>query len=262
MREAASQVLLDRAGEADGLRRTLAVSLVAHLAAIVAVIAAPGTLLDTAEEEEPVSMSIRLGGPDGPGEGGLTPLGGRPIQEVIPLMEARRPQWIQPPADTAPEVVVPVEDAPRVEPESEVETAPDEARGRQLTRGPLLQEGNAMSDTGAEGIGVGLSAGGLGGSGSELNLSDFCCPEYLSTMVSLIRERWDSNQETAGAAVVRFTVRRDGRIDAVGVDRSSGNIALDQSARRAILLTRELPPLPSLFTEESLTVRLTFEYRR
>ena len=262
MREAASQVLLDRAGEADGLRRTLAVSLVAHLAAIVAVIAAPGTLLDTAEEEEPVSMSIRLGGPDGPGEGGLTPLGGRPIQEVIPLMEARRPQWIQPPADTAPEVVVPVEDAPRVEPESEVETAPDEARGRQLTRGPQLQEGNAMSDTGAEGIGVGLSAGGLGGSGCELNLSDFCCPEYLSTMVSLIRERWDSNQETAGAAVVRFTVRRDGRIDAVGVDRSSGNIALDQSARRAILLTRELPPLPSLFTEESLTVRLTFEYRR
>ena len=262
MREAASQVLLDRAGEADGLRRTLAVSLVAHLAAIVAVIAAPGTLLDTAEEEEPVSMSIRLGGPDGPGEGGLTPLGGRPIQEVIPLMEARRPQWIQPPADTAPEVVVPVEDAPRVEPESEVETAPDEARGRQLTRGPQLQDGNAMSDTGAEGIGVGLSAGGLGGSGSELNLSDFCCPEYLSTMVSLIRERWDSNQETAGAAVVRFTVRRDGRIDAVGVDRSSGYIALDQSARRAILLTRELPPLPSLFTEESLTVRLTFEYRR
>ena len=262
MREAASQVLSDRVGEADGLRRTLGLSLVAHLAAIAALLAAPGTLLDNAEEEEPVSMSIRLGGPDGPGEGGLTPLGGRTIQEVIPLMEARRPQWIQPPADTAPEVIVPVEDAPRVEPESEVETAPDEARGRQLTRGPQLQEGNAMSDTGAEGIGVGLSAGGLGGSGSELNLSDFCCPEYLSTMVSLIRERWDSNQETAGAAVVRFTVRRDGRIDAVGVDRSSGYIALDQSARRAILLTRELPPLPSLFTEESLTVRLTFEYRR
>ena len=73
--------------------------------------------------------------------------------------------------------MVPVEDAPRVEPESEVETAPDEARGRQLTRGPQLQEGNAMSDTGTDGIGVGLSAGGLGGSGAELSLSDFCCPE-------------------------------------------------------------------------------------
>ena len=119
-----------------------------------------------------------------------------------------------------------------------------------------------MSDTGTDGIGVGLSAGGLGGSGSELSLSDFCCPEYLATMVSLIRERWDSNQETTGAAVIHFTIRRDGRIDAVGVDRTSGYIALDQSARRAILLTRQLPPLPSVFTEENLIVRLTFEYRR
>ncbi len=261
MRKTASQLLSERAGKTDGLERTLAVSVVVHLVAVGALLATPGTFLDRVDEE-PASMSIRLGGPDGPGKGGLTPLGARPIQQVIPLMELRRPQWIQPPADTAPEVVIPVEDAPRVEPESEVETAFDEARGRQLTRGPQLQEGNAMSDTGVDGIGVGLSAGGLGGSGSELSLSDFCCPEYLATMVSLIRERWDSNQETAGAAVVRFTVRRDGRIDAVGVDRTSGYIALDQSARRAILLTRELPPLPSLFTEESLTVRLTFEYRR
>ena len=81
-------------------------------------------------------------------------------------------------------------------------------------------------------------------------------------MTSLIRQRWNSNQETSGAAVVKFTVHRDGRIDAVDVTRSSGFIALDQSARRAILLTRELPPLPRSFMEDSLTVRLTFEYRR
>lgn len=261
MRKTDSQLVPERAGEVDDIRRTLAVSAVAHLVAVGVLLATPGTFLDRADQDL-ASMSIRLGGPDGPGEGGLTPLGGRPIQEIIPLMELRRPQWIQPPADTVPEAVVPVEDAPRVEPESEVETAPDEARGRQLTRGPQLQEGNAMSDTGTDGIGVGLSAGGLGGSGSELSLSDFCCPEYLATMVSLIRERWDSNQETTGAAVIHFTIRRDGRIDAVGVDRTSGYIALDQSARRAILLTRQLPPLPSVFTEENLIVRLTFEYRR
>ena len=264
MREAASQVLAERAAGADGLRRTLAVSVAVHLGAAVALFAAPGSLLDrfVMAEDEPVSMSIRLGGPDGPGEGGLTPLGARPIQEVIPLPEARRPQWIQPPADTAPEVVVPIEDAPRLEPQSEVETAPEEARGRQLTRGTQLRDGQAMSETGVDGIGIGLSAGGLGGSSTELSLSDFCCPEYLATMVSLIKERWDPNQATTGAAVVRFTVQRDGGIDAVDIDRSSGYIALDQSARRAILLTRELPPLPSAFAEDSLTVRLTFEYRR
>ena len=251
----------ERANDGDDLRRTLAVSVGAHLVAVVALLAGPGLSVDP-PESEPVSMSIRLGGPDGPGEGGLTPLGGRPIQAVIPLMEARRPQWTQPPADTAPDAVVPVEDAPRLEPESEVETAPTESRGRELTRGPQLQDGTAMSDTGATGIGVGLSAGGLGGSGAEISLSDFCCPEYLATMASLIRNQWDPNQDTAGTAVVRFTVRRDGRIDSVDVDRSSGHVALDLGARRAILVTRQLPPLPAQFTEESLFVRLTFEYRR
>ena len=251
----------ERAGDGDGLRRTLAVSLAAHLVVGVVLLAGQDAWVDGAENDPP-SMSIRLGGPDGPGEGGLTPLGARPIQEVIPLMEARRPQWIQPPAETAPELMVPVEDAARVEPESEVETAPEEDRGRQLTRGPQLRDGTAMSETGADGIGVGLSAGGLGGSASELSLRDFCCPEYLATMISLIRAHWDPNQETAGTTVVLFTVRRDGSIDLVDVGRSSGHFALDQSARRAILVTRQLPPLPASFTEESLNVRLTFEYRR
>jgi TonB family protein len=261
VKEAASQIISDRAQDGDGLRKTLIFSFVAHVACVAAMFAAPDSW-GGATAYEPASMTIRLGGADAPGEGGLTSLGALPIQQVIPLTELRRPQWIQPPADILPQNIVPIPEAPRAEPESEVTTAPTESRGRRLTSGPRLQDGNAMSETGAEGIGVGLSAGGLGGDGSELSLSDFCCPEYLSTMVSLIRQRWNSNQETSGAAVVSFTVHRDGRIDSVDITRSSGFIALDQSARRAILLTRELPPLPRSFMENSLTVRLTFEYRR
>jgi len=261
VKKTASQILSDGALDGDGLRMTLILSLVGHVACVAAIFAAPDSWVGSTVDE-PASMTIRLGGADAPGEGGLTSLGALPIQQVIPLAELRRPQWIQPPADTLPQNVVPLPEAPRAEPESEVVTAPEESRGRRLTSGPQLQDGNAMSETGAEGIGVGLSAGGLGGDGFELSLSDFCCPEYLSTMTSLIRQRWNSNQETSGAAVVKFTVHRDGRIDAVDVTRSSGFIALDQSARRAILLTRELPPLPRSFMEDSLTVRLTFEYRR
>ena len=261
MREAASQVLLKRARQDDGLERPLVVSVVIHVAVVAASLLSPQAWLEPMEPESSI-MTIRLGGPQGPGEGGLTPIGSRPIQEVIPLPEARRPQWIQPPADTAPKIVVPVEEAPRAEPQSEVQTAPDEARGRQLTRGPQLRDGTAMADTGVDGMGVGLSAGGLGGSSAELSVSDFCCPEYLGTMVSLIRERWNPNQQTTGASVVRFTITQDGTITSVDVDRSSGYMALDQSARRAILITGQLPPLPTAFTGNSLTVRLTFEYRR
>jgi len=119
-----------------------------------------------------------------------------------------------------------------------------------------------MADTGLTGMGLGLSTGGLGGNGAELSVDDFCCPDYLSNMISMIRQRWDPKQEATGETVVRFTIREDGVIDDVDVDRSSGYLALDQSAKRAILLTERMPRLPSAFTEDSLTVWLTFEYQR
>ena len=251
----------ERTRKGDGLQRPVIISFAAHVLAVVIVLFAPSSWLDGAESE-PAFMSIRLGGLDSPGEGGLTPLGGRPIQEVISLPEARRPQWVQPPADIAPRVIVPIEDTPGNERESELRMSPEEARGRQLTRGAQLLDGTALSDTGANGLGVGLSAGGLNGSGAKLSLRDFCCPEYLATMISLIRERWDSNQQMPGTVVIKFDIGRDGRLGGVEIDRSSGQMALDQSARRAILLTRQLPPIPTLFAEDALTVRLTFEYRR
>ena len=267
VREAASQILLDRAREPKGLSRTLAISLSVHLAVIGVMLFGPTSWLSEAESESVGAvMSIRLGGPEGPGEGGLTPLGARPIQEVLPLEEARRPQWIQPPTPTPPKMMMPIKEEEEVvrrpEPETEVETAPDEARGRKPIRGPELLEGTAMADTGVEGIGVGLSTGGLGGSGAELSVSDFCCPEYLATMIELIRRQWDSNQQVPGSTVVRFSIERSGAIEDVAVDRESGYFGLDMSAQRAIFLTRQLPPLPGAFTESRLTVRLTFEYRR
>lgn len=241
----------------------LGVSCIAHLAAIVAIMLGPPSWLGSQENDEPVvAMSIRLGGPEGPGQGGQTPLGGRPIQQLLPLEEARRPQWIQPPTPAPPEMIVPVEEAPRAEPETEVETAPEEARGSTPTKGPELLAGSAMADTGVQGIGVGLSGGGLGGSDGELSLADFCCPEYLSTMLQVIRRQWNPRQQVPGLTVIRFTIQRDGTIVDVAVDRTSGYFALDTGAQRAILLTRQLPPLPSAFTEPSLTVRLTFEYQR
>ena len=266
MREAASQVLTERARPADGLRRSLVVSISAHALVIIGLLFAPGAWLAGQEDDGALDvMTLRLGGPEGPGEGGLNPLGGRPIQEVVPLPEARRPQWIQPPTPTPPKMILPVpeeETRRRPEPETEVETAPEEARGSTPTRGPEAREGTAMAETGVEGIGIGLSAGGLGGSGAELNVGDFCCPEYLATMLQLIRRRWDNNTRVPGTVVIRFTVQRSGAIEAVGIDRDSGYVALNMNAQRAVMLTRVLPPLPSAFPEDSLTVRLTFEYRR
>jgi hypothetical protein len=46
------------------------------------------------------------------------------------------------------------------------------------------------------------------------------------------------------------------------VEKGTNNYLLDTEARRAILYTKQLPPLPAQFTEPSLTVHLTFDYVR
>ena len=248
------------------MRRSLLASSGVHVLVIATLLVVPASWFSRPPDDALDVMSLRLGGPEGPGVGGRTALGGRPVQEVVTLPEARRPQWIQPPAPApAPAAMVlpvPEEVARRPpEPEPEVPTVPEEARGRRLTTGPEEVLGSTMADTGVEGIGVGLSGGGLGGSGGELRLEDFCCPEYLATMLDLIQRRWDRHQRVTGTVIVRFEIGRSGRIDAVAVDRGSGYLALDLAAQRAVLATRQIPPLPQRYSDESLSVRLTFEYR-
>jgi TonB family protein len=106
-----------------------------------------------------------------------------------------------------------------------------------------------------------LSSGG-GGTGSYLDTANFCCPEYIATMLDAIRANWDQNQQASGVAQVKYTIQRDGRITAIQLEKSSGYATLDYLSTRALQVTRQLPPLPAAFTEPSLTVHLTFEYSR
>jgi TonB family protein len=105
-----------------------------------------------------------------------------------------------------------------------------------------------------------LSSGG-GGSSGYLDVANFCCPEYLTTMLDLVHRNWDSNQKTDASTKVRFVVQRDGRIADAMVEQYSGVPGLDYLALRAVQLTR-LPPLPARFTEPALPVHLIFDYKR
>ena len=248
--------------ESDGLFRTCLISLAGHLVVIVAIFFFPSGFLGSVDVEVRADvMTISLGGPAGPTTGGQTALAARSVQEILPLEEANRPQWVQPPTPAPPEMILPTPDAPRrAEADVSVESAPEESRGRTPTRGPMLRQGAALAETGAEGAGLGLSAGGLGG-GGYLEVGDFCCPEYLSTMISLIRRRWNNQQRVTGQVMMKFTIQRDGRITDVQRETSSGYLALDQSAERALLLTAQLPRLPTPFNDDHLTVHLNFEYQ-
>ncbi len=81
-------------------------------------------------------------------------------------------------------------------------------------------------------------------------------------MLQLIQGRWNATQQVAGEAVVVFRIQRDGRLTDIELERSSGFPALDLTAQRALFLTQRVPPLPSAFPDDSLTVHLRFEYRR
>ncbi len=259
MREPATKVLLERVHDPSGAGQMFGFSLVVHVAAIVALLLAPPLSVTAPDEAERVVMRISLGGAPGARSGGMTPMGGRPIQQAIPLAEAPRPRAIRPPAAATPEMTAPA--ARPTRPRPPVQSAPEEARGRTPTQGPVEETGSAIADTGAKGIGFGLSTGG-GGTGGYLDVANFCCPDYLSTMLQLVQRNWGSRQEVAGTTLVMFTIQRDGRLSDVAVERSSGYAALDITAQRALLLTRQLPPLPAAFPDDHLTVHLNFQYQR
>jgi TonB family protein len=256
-----TDILRERARQEDGLGRTYAYSLAGHVLLIAVIVFWPSGFLSSQDNEVRADvMNISLGGPAGPSQGGQTALASRPVQEVLPLVEANQPQWEQPPAPAPPEMTIPTPEATR-RPEADVpvESAPDESRGRTPTRGPELRRGTALAETGAEGDGLGLSAGGLG-SGGYLDTADFCCPDYLEVMIRVIRGNWDRNQRITGQVMMKFTIQRDGRITDVELEEPSGYLALDLSAQRALLLIDRLPPLPRPYEEDDLTVHLNFQY--
>ena len=141
--------------------------------------------------------------------------------------------------------------------------APDKSSTRKPNAGPEIKEGAARVETGGQTVPFGgLSTGGAGGTGGVKLDVNFCCPEYIQVMVDRIRSNWNAKQGAAGTVVVKFTIRRDGMLTNVEVERSSGNPVLDLESRRAVLYTQQLPALPVAFTEPTLTVHLNFDYQR
>lgn len=258
MREAVSDVLVERAHVEGGLGPTLTVSIALHLSLLMALAAIPYEWRSHAVRQER-PMIISLGGPAGPNTGGMTPIGGRPIQQVAP--PSPRPQPVAPPAARPPEMVLPQEKAPKARTTPAPKTIPD-AHGRTPTQGSEVRPGTAVAETGAQGPGFGLQAGGGSGTGGYLDVGNFCCPEYLETMRQLIQQNWVSQQAVTGKVQMKFTIRRDGTLVEIEQEQSSGYFALDAAAQRALLLTKRLPPLPTAFTEDHLTVHLIFQYGR
>jgi TonB family protein len=258
-----TDVLRDRRGEPDGLQKMLVASVAAHLLVAAVAIVAPGRWLGGSSEAPRTVMTISLsGGGPGPQNGGMTTIGGRPVQEQTPPAETPKREAVRPPAAKAPEMTMPLPAARlKTSPKPDVKQAPADARGRTPTRGEKTSPGNSIAETGVRGLGFGLSTGGGPGTGSSLDITgDFCCPGYIATMVDRIRGAWNQNQGASGQLIVKFTIQRNGALTDYVVERPSGSTPLDLAALRAVAMTKMLPPLPDEFPNPTLTVHLNFKY--
>jgi TonB family protein len=249
-------------GEPPGLRYMTFVSTAAHVLLFGALMLAPGKWLASRAADEATVMTITLGGGgDGPQNGGFTAIGGRPVQAVTPPDAPK--EALRPPAAAAPEMTMPLPGAkPAKASSAAVKRSSDTSRGRTLAKGDAVRAGSAVAVTGARGEGFGLSTGGGPGAGSTLDVANFCCPDYIATMVTRIKANWNENQNVSGLAIVKFTIRRDGALEDISLEQSSSFPIADLAAERAVILTKALPPLPGAFPNPTLTVHLNFQYQR
>jgi TonB family protein len=251
--DAVSPILVARAREPQGIRFTIAVSLTVHVIAMAILLLAPP--LAPPDMAPKTVMTISLGGATGVRTGGATPMAGRETEKST---EVNKPKP-EPAATQAPAMVLPKATTKAAPPPKATVKILQDEKPKALPKAAEASHGDARIQTSSHTTGFGLSSGGAG-TGGYLDVANFCCPEYLSTMIQLIQRNWNGKQDVSGESLVKFTIQRDGRITAVQMERSSGYFALDQTAERALLGTRQLPPLPTQFTEPALTVHLNFKY--
>ena len=256
--DAVTSVLAERAQARRGLWPRLGLSVLLHAAVLPIVMI--WMVADPPEEAARVVMTVSLGGAPGVRNGGMTPMSARAAEAAPPTA---KPAPAAPPAPKAPEMALPKMDTRKTPPRETPKQAPDDAKGRTAPKAAEATKGSAVAETGVK---IGQAFGGLttggGGTSGYLDVANFCCPDYLATMIQLIQRNWVAKQQVAGDTLVKYTIQRDGRLTNVEIEKSSGYFALDQTAQRALLVTRQLPPLPPQFTENTLTVHLIFRYER
>ncbi len=114
----------------------------------------------------------------------------------------------------------------------------------------------AQSDvSAAQGLGIGNQPGVFVGN------TDPALAYYFVLVQDKITSNWTPPRMTAGtmgSVNVSLRVLRSGQVRDLGIDTSSGDRAIDDSALRAVRLSSPMPPLPPLFKAETLSLELRF----
>lgn len=89
---------------------------------------------------------------------------------------------------------------------------------------------------------------------------------YIESVRRLINQNWLQStidpavraQRTAHC-VVTFTIQRDGKVTNIQISQSSGNLSMDNSAKRALLSVDRMQPLPGDYSGSYVNVTFDFD---
>jgi len=98
----------------------------------------------------------------------------------------------------------------------------------------------------------------------KIDVPEFDCASYCGVLEDKLEGQWSPPSISAQGpvqAVVVFTINRDGSVDNVSLEKSSGNFYFDQAAMRAVLLAAPLPPLPHTLTSSTIRVHAPFTWQ-
>ncbi len=251
-----SQILVDRERARPRLLPWVAVAVLLHAGA-----AAAGYLVGRRAPARPVQLpvvAVKIVRPQ-------APAGGASASGPAPRRSTPAPRPTAPPATAVPKpsraataAAAPRRTAPSsagamAAPTAEAEPEPSPPPADDLA------PGGGGAGGGGTGGGGGLSVGGAGGGAAPGIPSDFQFTYYVERMLALIESRWYKPAVPAGTrARVRFVILKDGRVEDIRLEESSGMPSFDRAALRAIYAANPLPPLPPAYGKPSLTVHLSF----
>jgi protein TonB len=254
-----SSTIAARSREPEGLRKMMAASAIAHGVAIVALVVGPYLFGTHQPRETIMEVSFNSPGAQGFESGGMTALSARAVQKAEPKPELPKPTPVRPPAAKTPEMVEPI--AKPTPPKPTQRQASTATKVAPPSTGETVRPGQSKVETGSTSNEGGLSTSSAGGATNQGQIN-FCDPQYLGQMVSLIYNNWRRDTAVAAKPIIRFVIQRDGVLRDITVRQSSGYYALDNAAQRAVILTRAIPPLPACYPYPDFAMNLTFEYIR
>ena len=256
MRGAITDVIAARKYEDGGLGRRFVYSLATHLVVGAVLVLLSSNFL-SGKQEKPNVIEVSLAGSLGARTSGVAPISAKRVDQPVPETKTPAPPAPPPKPDTMPnptKAVTPPK-APEKAPANPPTPAPEPPKP---ATGQQVQPGTARIETGATGLGPGLTQGGGGGTGGVVDLNTFD-QVWVNAMTDAIRKHWNNLQPETGWVEILFVLTRDGRVISRDVAATSGSFFLNQEAQRAISMA-VIPPLPRDYKEPTLRVRLRFNY--